>query len=292
MRDQLFAKFQYLLPQAALSRAAGWLANTPIKWIKNPFTRWFVKQYQVDMSEALIEDPESYKSFNDFFTRALKPDARPIDTNGDSLVSPADGAVSELGKITDGRIIQAKNHNYSVAELLGGDSKLANNFDGGDFITVYLSPKDYHRVHMPYRGILQQMIHIPGDLFSVNQATANNVPRLFARNERVVCLFETEFGPMALVLVGAMIVASIETVWAGQITPQGKQIHRWNYAERQPLTLDKGEEMGRFKLGSTAIILTGKDAIQFKLNLGKDDTLKMGEAIASTINSDEKPAEI
>ncbi len=284
MRNQLFAFAQYLTPQTGLSRTAGWLAESPIKYIKNPLINWFIKTYKVDLTEAVIENPEQYKSFNDFFTRALKADARTISDDANSVACPADGMISELGTITEGKIVQAKKHQYTTLELLGGDNRLAQQFEGGQFITVYLSPKDYHRVHMPVTGKLQQMVHIPGDLFSVNQATADNIPRLFARNERVVCVFNTELGPVALVLVGAMIVASIETIWAGQITPQAKQIQRWNYADRQPLTLNKGEEMGRFKLGSTVIALFGKQAIEFTEKALPVSDVRMGETIATIVN--------
>ncbi|WP_317931394.1 archaetidylserine decarboxylase [Halioxenophilus sp. WMMB6] len=281
MKEALFAGSQYLLPQKAISRAMGALAETQITAIKNPFINWFIKKYQVDLSEAEITQPEAFKCFNDFFTRALKADARPIDTGPGALACPADGAISELGAIHKGQIYQAKNHYYTTQELLGGDPALARQFDNGQFVTVYLSPKDYHRVHMPVAGELQQMIHIPGDLFSVNQATANNVPRLFARNERVVCLFATEFGPMAMVLVGAMIVASIETTWAGLVTPQKRQIQRWNYSDRQSLHFAQGEEMGRFKLGSTVVLLMAENAIGFKSGLMAGDPVRMGERLAT-----------
>jgi len=281
MKDQLFAKLQYLVPQTSLSRAAGWLAETQIEAIKKPLIRWFIKQYRVDMSEAVIESADSFKCFNDFFTRALKPEARPLTAATNAILCPADGAISELGPIRRGQIFQAKNHYYTAQELLGGDADLASPFNEGHYITVYLSPRDYHRVHMPVAGELQQMIHIPGDLFSVNQATADNVPRLFARNERVVCLFETAFGPMAMVLVGAMIVASIETVWAGLVTPEKGQIKRWNYAASQRLKFARGEEMGRFKLGSTVVVLFAKDGVRFDESLMALDPVKMGQNLGS-----------
>ena len=219
MNDKLFIRLQHLIPQHGLSRAAGWLASTDNALVKNTFIKWFVKRYKVDMSLAAEENPLAYACFNDFFTRALKPGARPIDSAADSIVCPADGAISQLGNIVDGRIFQAKGQDYTTLELLGGDEALAAEFARGTFATVYLSPRDYHRVHMPYGGKLRSMVSIPGELFSVNTVTAENVPRLFARNERAVAIFDTDIGPMAVVLVGAMIVAGIETVWDGQIAP-------------------------------------------------------------------------
>lgn len=285
--EKIFSLLQYLVPQSFLSRAAGCLAETRVKWIKDPFTRWFVKQYQVNMSEAAEEDPTTYQTFNDFFTRALKSGARPIHEDANSIVFPADGAISQLGAIKQGRIFQAKGQDYTCQELLGGDLTLSEHFANGQFATVYLSPKDYHRVHMPMTGTLTKMIHVPGDLFSVNNATANHVPRLFSRNERVVCVFDTEIGPMAVVLVGAMIVASIETAWAGQVTPQHKRIQHWDYLSdasskiQKPIILEKGAELGRFKLGSTAIILFGKDVMTWADNLGHQTPTRMGEKMGA-----------
>jgi phosphatidylserine decarboxylase len=214
MKQRLFIFFQYVLPHHVLSRLAGCVAECRVRWFKNAFTQWFVRRYQVDMSQALVEDITGYEHFNAFFTRALKPGARPLDETPGAILCPADGAVSQLGAIEHGRIFQAKGHSFSTLELLGGDARLSAPFMGGEFATIYLSPKDYHRVHMPLAGTLREMVYVPGRIFSVNQTTAENVPELFARNERVVCLFDTERGPMAVVLVGAMIVASIETVWA------------------------------------------------------------------------------
>lgn len=281
-KKDLFVFSQYLLPQHWLSRAAGWLADSQVSWIKTPFISWFAKKYRVDMREAQQESLYAYPSFNAFFTRALKPDARPIDGSEKDIVSPADGAISQLGEIEDGRIFQAKGKDFSLIELLGGDSQRAKPFMGGEFATIYLSPKDYHRVHMPVTGRLKEMVYVPGKLFSVNQATAEGVPELFARNERVVCLFDTEFGPMAMVLVGAMIVASIETTWAGTVTPPMRRLKSWSYddAALAPITLEKGEEMGRFKLGSTVILCFGQDAIDWEEALEAGSPVKMGEKIA------------
>lgn len=280
MPDRLFILFQYLLPHHLLSRLAGCLANCTWSWVKNPFITWFVKRYQVDMSQALEENPTVYSSFNDFFTRALKPDARPLDQTSGSILCPADGAISQLGKIEHGRIFQAKGHSFSVQELLGGNAELAAPFQGGEFATVYLSPRDYHRVHMPLGGTLKEMIYVPGKLFSVNQTTAENVPELFARNERVVCLFDTEAGPMAVVLVGAMIVASVETVWAGLVAPPSRELRSTAYGQAAP-SLEKGDEMGRFKLGSTAIVLFGPDAMRWSESLKAGDSVQMGQLMGS-----------
>lgn len=279
MNDKFFAALQYLTPQHALSRAAGWLGRCRISWVKNTFIEWFVKRYQVDMSEPLEENPRAYACFNDFFTRPLKPDARPICTEADAVVCPADGFVSQLGNIEDGRIFQAKGHMYTTLELLGGDEALARQFDDGQFATIYLSPSHYHRVHMPYKGRLQRMVAVPGDLFSVNTATASQVPRLFARNERAVAIFDTEAGPMAVVLVGAMIVAGIETVWAGDVTPFKREVRTTDYQTQQQIELATGEEMGRFKLGSTAIVLFAKGKVEWDAHYQAGSATLMGEKL-------------
>nr|WP_165493609.1 MULTISPECIES: archaetidylserine decarboxylase [Pseudomonas] len=281
MKERLFILSQYLTPHHLLSRLIGCAAECRAPWFKNRLITWFAKQYQVDMSEAQVEDPTAFEHFNAFFTRALKEGARPLDNLPGAVLCPADGAVSQLGRIEHGRVFQAKGHSYSVTELLGGDSERAAPFMGGDFATVYLSPKDYHRVHMPLAGTLKEMIYVPGRLFSVNQTTAENVPELFARNERVVCLFDTERGPMAVVLVGAMIVASIETVWAGLITPPKRELKtvRYDEAARAPISLDKGAELGRFKLGSTAIVLFGPEQVQWAEELGANSPVRMGQLL-------------
>ncbi|MGI3744426.1 phosphatidylserine decarboxylase [Pseudomonas sp. 15A4] len=282
MKQRLFILFQYLLPHHLLSQLAGCVAECRVRWFKNAFTQWFARRYQVDMSQAQVEDITGYQHFNDFFTRALKPGARPLDPTPGAILSPADGAVSQLGPIEHGRIFQAKGHSYSVLELLGGDARLSAPFMGGEFATVYLSPKDYHRVHMPLAGTLREMVYVPGRLFSVNQTTAENVPELFARNERVVCLFDTERGPMAVVLVGAMIVASIETVWAGLVTPYKRELKTFRYDEaaRAPIHLEKGAELGRFKLGSTAIVLFGPNQVKWSELLAAGSPVQMGQGLA------------
>ncbi|MDG9967982.1 phosphatidylserine decarboxylase [Achromobacter mucicolens] len=282
IKDQLFLASQYLAPHHLVSRFFGYASDCREPAVKNWMISRFVRKYGVNMSEALQEDPLAYDCFNDFFTRALKDGARPLDEEPGAVVCPADGAISQMGAIEQGRIFQAKGHSYGLADLLGGDTERAAPFQGGQFATIYLSPKDYHRVHMPVAGTLREMIHVPGRLFSVNPLTARNVPRLFARNERVVCIFDTEHGPMAVVLVGAMIVASIETVWAGLVTPYKRRIKsvRYDAAARAPIHLEKGAEMGRFKLGSTAIVLFGPDKIRWADTPSVLGPVRMGELLA------------
>ena len=282
VKDRMFSGVQYLLPQHGLSRLMGWIGDSHIRGIKNALIRWWIKHYDVPMHEALYSDPEHYASFNDFFTRAMREEVRPFPEDESLIVSPADGAISQQGDIVSGRIFQAKGFDFSVEELLGGDNALADEFAGGYFSTIYLSPRDYHRVHMPCKGTLREMIHIPGQLFSVNTVTCERVPRLFARNERLVCLFDTEIGPMAMVLVGAMIVASIETVWAGEITPERRKIKRTDYKPeaQTPITLNRGDEMGRFKLGSTVVMLFGKDSLRWNEHLNAEDSVLLGQSLA------------
>lgn len=279
MKNKLFTAFQYLVPQHALSRLVGNLAETENKAIKNWLIQRFINSYGVNMAESLRKTPDEFRCFNDFFTRELEEGARKISSDVNHIVSPADGAISQLGDIENGRIFQAKGQSFTTGELLGGDHETAALFSRGKFATIYLSPKDYHRVHMPLDGKLISMSHVPGDLFSVNQATAENVPRLFARNERVCCLFETPIGPMVMVLVGAMIVASIETVWSGLITPQKKTVRHWNYKTPESIELKKGEEMGRFKLGSTVVLLLPNN-VEFDDRYEATTPLRMGEKLA------------
>ncbi|MCL4110192.1 UNVERIFIED_CONTAM: hypothetical protein GTU68_026712 [Idotea baltica] len=259
--NSLFILFQRIVPQHELSRAVGWLAElrSPL-WLKNTIIKQFIKHFKVNMEEAEQPDPASYGNFNEFFTRPLVAGARPI-ANAD-IVNPADGAISQLGSIAQGRIFQAKGQQFTTRELLGGDEERAAQFDDGQFATIYLSPRDYHRVHMPMKGALTGTCYIPGDLYSVNAVTAENVDRLFSRNERLVCYFDTEVGPMVMVLVGAMIVAGIETVWSGQVAPPLKSPLSIDYRSTPAaVTLEQGEEMGRFKLGSTVILLFPKGAM-------------------------------
>ncbi|WP_430460184.1 archaetidylserine decarboxylase [Thalassolituus sp. LLYu03] len=282
-KDKAFIVFQYLIPQHLLSRLVGFIAASEIPLIKNTFINFFIGKFGINMNEAKRKSADQFRCFNDFFTRELEDGARPIADGDNQLVSPADGAVSQLGKIENGRVFQAKGQDYSLIELLGGDTKRAEEFMGGEFATIYLSPKDYHRVHMPVTGTLREMVYVPGDLFSVNKTTAENVPRLFSRNERLVAIFDTDKGPMAMVLVGAMIVAAIETVWAGLITPPSRKLKVTDFSNPQPITLQKGEEMGRFLLGSTVVLCFAKDKIHWLENLQADSPLRMGEAIALTV---------
>jgi phosphatidylserine decarboxylase len=240
----------------------------------------FIKHFNVNMDEALYENASDYATFNAFFTRQLKPEARPINAEPEILCHAVDGTLSQFGDIVKDSIIQAKGHNYSLTTLLGGNPDIAEPFKNGKFATVYLSPRDYHRIHMPIDGTLTDMIYIPGELFSVNPLTAENVPGLFARNERVVALFDTQVGKMAMVLVGATIVASIETVWAGTVSPPtGKNVQHWRYGKDEAVTLAKGEEMGRFKLGSTIVACFEADKIDFT-DLAVGDITRLGESFA------------
>jgi len=277
-KDKFFIALQYVLPQHFLSRVVGLLAENETPWLKNFLIGNFIRQFRVNMNEAAQKDYKLYHNFNHFFTRLLAEGIRPVCTDG--VACPADGIVSQLGAIEFGRIFQAKGQTYSALELLGGDEALAQQFDDGLFATIYLSPRDYHRVHMPAAGKLLRSIYVPGDLFSVNSTTAENVPRLFARNERLVAVFDTQYGEMAVVLVGAMIVAGIETVWAGQVAPRRRQIETQSYtAVPSTVELEKGVEMGRFKLGSTAIVLFRKaSGLQWQAAPG--DVVRMGQLLA------------
>jgi len=283
--DNLKIFFQYVLPKHTISILAGKLAEVKSSWLKNLFIKQFAKAYKIDMSNAVEPELSNYACFNDFFTRAIHLDSRPIDPDKNSFCSPVDGAMSQFGAIETGRIIQAKNHHYSALELLGGDSKQAEIFEEGEFCTIYLAPKDYHRIHMPCDGELISMAHVPGQLFSVNPLTAQNVPKLFARNERVVSIFETPFGKMALVAVGATIVGSIETTWAGNITPPTrKTVKHWDYDD-QEIKLKKGEEMGRFKLGSTVILLMENRNWQWHQSIQLEGDLVLGQKLVSDISN-------
>ena len=266
--------WQCTAPKRWLSMLIFHFARIENVWLKNTFINCFIKNYQVDLADAERENVEDYQHFNDFFTRALKPGARQISNS--AIICPVDGVVSQLGKINNSQIIQAKNHYYSIPNLLANDSRSAE-FASGFFATIYLSPKDYHRVHMPYDGKLLSMSYIPGNLFSVNQKAAENIDNLFAKNERVVCYFETEFGLCALLLVGAIFVASIQTVWHGQIKQQHtKKIQQFDYS-KQTIKLKKGEEMGRFNMGSTVIMLSSNAHNPF--SIAATDTVKMGQSL-------------
>ncbi|MDP0588032.1 MAG: archaetidylserine decarboxylase [Candidatus Endonucleobacter bathymodioli] len=281
MKAKLFAGIQFFLPHHLISRSAHYCAESRMVGFKNTLIRRVIHHYNVDMSEAKEENIEAYGNFNEFFTRALKAGVRPLPTDPTEVVSPADGFISQIGDIANGRLFQAKGRDYSLTELLGGSVDLGQEFMGGKFGTIYLSPRDYHRVHIPARGQLRQMIHIPGRLFSVNQSTVENIPRLFARNERVVSIFDTDQGPMAVIMVGAMIVASIETVWAGLVTPYRRQIRSVEYGTNQhtSIVLQRGDEMGRFKMGSTAIVLFGRNQVDWFEHWQPGSPIKMGQAL-------------
>ena len=277
--DRLKVLPQYLLPKRALTAYAGWRASREWGARTTKLIANFVDQYGVDMSEAANPDIASYASFNAFFTRALKPGARPLAAA--DLVCPVDGAVSQFGAIRRDQILQAKGHDYSTVALVGGDAALAARFDDGHFATIYLSPKDYHRIHMPCDGRLLRMIHVPGDLFSVNPLTARGVPGLFARNERVVCLFESARGPFVLTLVGATIVGSMATVWHGVVNPpRVGRLREWRYDDRE-IVLKQGDEMGRFMLGSTVVLLFPKAPLKFAAGWAPAEPVRLGEAMAS-----------
>lgn len=278
--DRLFVMSQHVLPQHTLSRALGKVADCKIPSVKNAVIRRFIKHYQVNMDEALRSSAEDYTDFNDFFTRELKASARPNQAGKSTIASPVDGTVSQAGSIDYGRIFQAKGHSYSLIELLGGDTRKAQPFMGGSFATIYLAPKDYHRIHMPYTGELKEMIYVPGKLFSVNPATTENVDGLFARNERVICLFDTAFGLMAVIMVGAMVVGSIATTWSGIVAPGGKQIRHFSY-EPGKVSIPQHGELGHFCVGSTVILLFPNNAIEMNQRLKANHSLKLGNQIAS-----------
>ncbi|WP_171043875.1 MULTISPECIES: archaetidylserine decarboxylase [unclassified Pseudoalteromonas] len=281
--DKFKIAMQYAMPKHFISRMVGKLAAAKAGGLTTALIKLFIKQYKIDMSEAKYPDPAHYKTFNEFFTRPLKEGIRPLAEDSDIIAHPVDGAISQLGDVVDGQIIQAKGHDYSLQALLGGKEEDTAPFLGGKFATIYLAPKDYHRIHMPVDGTLSKMIYVPGDLFSVNPLTAQNVPNLFARNERVVAIFETEIGPLAMVLVGATIVASIETIWAGTVTPPaGKDVFSWNYPTTgdNAITLKKGEEMGRFKLGSTVILAWGANQAEFLSDQHPETVTRMGTPFA------------
>jgi phosphatidylserine decarboxylase len=280
MSDRLSVFLQYLYPKQAMTAFGAVVANAKAGRITTAIIRWFVGRYNVNMGEAAEPDIARYPTFNAFFTRALRPGARPL-ADAD-FICPVDGSISQFGAIDDDRIIQAKDHNYSTVALVGGDCDLAAQFKHGSFATLYLSPRDYHRIHMPCAGRLTRMIFVPGSFFSVNPATVRGVPGLFARNERVVCVFETEHGPFVLAFVGAMIVGSIETVWHGVVNPPGaREVKEWQYGPRDRV-FAKGDEMGRFLLGSTVVLLFPKERLRFNPEWVPERAVRLGEAMATT----------
>ncbi|MFC0308842.1 archaetidylserine decarboxylase [Gallibacterium trehalosifermentans] len=285
--DKLKVAFHYVLPQLWVTRAAGWLAEKQWGVVTHTIIRLFIKKYRINMQEALYSDVKDYASFNQFFIRPLRDGVRPINQDPNALCLPADGRVSQLGAIDEGRLIQAKGHYFSLTDLLAGDAELSATFKNGQFITTYLSPKDYHRVHMPCAGTLRKMIYVPGELYSVNPFLAEHIPHLFSRNERVICLFETEFGPMVQILVGATITASMSTVWAGVINPpRPSEIQTWHYpakGESGEIHLEKGQEMGAFRLGSTVINIFAENQVEFATYLYQDTAVRVGELLAHKV---------
>ncbi|MCE9570309.1 MAG: archaetidylserine decarboxylase [Rhodocyclales bacterium] len=275
MSERIAVSLQYLLPKQALTVLAGKFASSRAGGLTTSVIRWFIGRYGVNMSEAANPDIASYASFNEFFTRPLKPDARPLAPA--DFICPVDGAISQFGAIERDQIFQAKGHHYSATALVGGDAELARRFEDGSFATLYLSPKDYHRIHMPCDGRLLRMIHVPGDLFSVNPVTARGVPGLFARNERVVCVFDSAQGPFVLVLVGATIVGSMATVWHGVVNPpRPGHLREWRYDDKE-LRYRQGEEMGRFLLGSTVVMLFPQGTLKFNAEWAPQRPIRLGE---------------
>lgn len=286
LADRLFALMLTLLPHHLLSRLMH--AVTRCRWapLKNRLIRWAIGHYGIDMNEAVEPDGERYTSFNDFFTRQLRADVRPVDPESGSVVSPVDAEVSESGIADEGVLVQAKGRYFTLEELLG-DTGLAEIFAGGAYATLYLSPRDYHRIHMPLDGTLERMTHIPGRLFSVNHATTRAVPRLFARNERIVNVFRTPAGPMAVILVGAIFVGSMDTVWSGTVTPAERRISDWRYDGTVPrdVVLSKGDELGRFNMGSTVILLFPRNAVAWSDDLRAGTHLRYGQRIGKLTSS-------
>lgn len=282
-RGNLMSKFlrvlpQYLVPQHLLTRIYGWLAEIRCPRIKNWMIRTFIRRYQVDMSLAELEAPDDYPTFNSFFTRKLKPTLRPLAQGPNEIVSPVDGVISQLGHINKDTLLQAKGFDYKLTQLVGGNLDTANLFLQGEFATIYLSPKHYHRIHMPVTGNLRETIYIPGTLFSVNQLTASCVPHLFSRNERLVCLFDTEIGPMAVILVGAMIVGNIQTVWG-----ENPKTNTICSKKHSGITLNRGDELGLFKLGSTVIVLFGENKMKWESNLCANSEVMMGQLLGQAV---------
>jgi len=278
MPDRFAVLPQYLLPKRGLTVLMGRGASRAGGATTTAVIRWFIRRYGVDMSEAVDPDPAHYRTFNEFFTRALKPGVRPL-AQAD-FVCPVDGAISQFGALEGNRLLQAKGHHYTAQALVGGDAALAAHFDGGHFATLYLSPKDYHRIHMPCSARLTRMVHVPGDLFSVNPVTARAVPGLFARNERVVCVFDTAFGPFVLALVGATIVGSMATVWHGVVNPpRSSRLREWRYDDA-PVELKQGDEMGRFLLGSTVVMLWPRGPLRFNAGWAPGGAVRLGQVMA------------
>jgi phosphatidylserine decarboxylase len=279
-----FSALQYVLPKHALSRVIYAVARSESRWIRNTFLRIFLSGYTLNMAEAVQSDPFAYRSFNDFFTRALRPGARPIDADDNTIVSPVDGTVSQCGQLEDNLLLQAKGHHYSLQDLLAGDAEAIEVYRGGSFACIYLAPYNYHRIHMPYAGTARDSIYVPGDLFSVNAATVRAVPRVFARNERLICDFATPRGRMAVILVGALFVGSIETVHCGEVNPPPR-------GRKAPVRIAtglgrkfaKGEELGRFNMGSTVVLLFERSRIAWDRTLIAEAKVQLGRAIGRMV---------
>ncbi|MEW4982736.1 MAG: archaetidylserine decarboxylase [Cycloclasticus sp.] len=283
---KLFILLQHILPQHGLSALMHKLARCKTPWVKNAIIKTIIKQFGVDMSEAVEPNPEVYETFNAFFTRELRDDVRPLERGRTTISCPVDGAISQIGTIEDGEIFQAKGKSFNLSALLGNDA-LSSEFEDGQFTTIYLSPKDYHRIHFPIGGTLKKMVHVPGELFSVNQTTVESIDELFARNERVIAFFDTPAGPMAMVMVGAIFVSSIETVWYGEVTPpRHNQVRSWNYDGKE-LKYKKNDEMARFNMGSTVVLLYGKDNVTWAEELAAGDSVQLGQVIGNITKNKE-----
>lgn len=288
LKNLLFLASQYLLPHHLTSRIVGTLAESEIAFVRKPLIRFFSKKFNISLEEAVVEDPNDFKCFNDFFTRELKPDARLIAPQPDEWSSPVDGEISQFGKIKKDQLIQAKNHNFSLSSLFGGDLEMASRYEDGDFMTIYLSPSDYHRIHMPLDATLIKTTFIPGRLYSVNQLTAETIDGVFAKNERLVCEFDSKAGKFTMVLVGAMIVASIETTWSGIVAPVQRKIEQTDLTSIKPIRFQKGDEMGRFRLGSTVIMTFEPEQMKFAEHLELATKVKMGESIGNSLQTTEQ----
>ncbi|RKS87810.1 phosphatidylserine decarboxylase [Orbus hercynius] len=283
MLNHIKAMIQYLLPKQLLTSLFGWLASKQLGFMTTGMINGFIKLYKINMDEAKYDKADAYKTFNDFFARELADDVRPIDQAEDSIVMPADGVISQFGTIQENVLLQAKGHIYTLESLVACHSEMIETFKNGAYVTTYLAPSNYHRFHTPCKGTLKEMIYVPGSLFSVNKATTENIPNIFARNERVICLFDTEFGPVVQILVGATIVGSIETKWAGVVTPPREGVmKRWTYQDNE-VQVEKGEDMGCFKLGSTVITLFAPNRIEFIADLKEGYVARVGQKMAERI---------
>ena len=281
LKESLFAYIQMILPKHLLTRLAGRLAECRQNTFKNAFIQQFMRLYQINLSESQIENPKEFANFNEFFIRQLKPSARPLTAASNEIVSPADGQICQIGSISHDQIFQAKQHRFSLNELLGDQPQFAEEFLHGEFACFYLAPNAYHRVHMPLAGTLQHMTYIPGKLFSVNRPTTRTIPKLFARNERVVCFFKTEVGPMAVILVGAMLVGSIHTNWHGDVTPpRSNQVKSWDYSD-QNIHLEKGDELGYFKMGSTVLVLFPNNTVSWNQEIIQHAIVQVNQTIGT-----------